>query len=81
MEEQTYYVVRLNGKLGTGYAGVTLADALSKANPEPTDYIAWGIVKAKSESVARMLDPNRWFTASSNPSARFYELEKLFLSK
>ena len=64
MKEQVYYVVRLNGKLGTSYAASTLADALSIANPEPTDYIAWGIVTAKSESVARMLDPNRWFTGA-----------------
>lgn len=62
MEEQTYFVVRLNGKLGTSYAASTLANALSIANPEPTDYIAWGVVRAKSESVARMLDPDRWYT-------------------
>lgn len=64
MKEQAYYVVRLNGRLGTSYAALTLAEALSIANPEPTDYIAWGIVQAKNESVARMLDPKRWFTGA-----------------
>lgn len=62
MEEKVYYIVRLNGKLGCSYAALSLSEAMDMAEPTATDHIAWGIVKAKNERVARMLDPERWFT-------------------
>jgi hypothetical protein len=61
---EAWFVVRVDGRLDRSAAARTLAAALQQlGSTGPADHVVWGVVQADRESVARVMDPPRWYGA------------------